>query len=143
MGFESMDAAARHLIFHASIVLLYGLLCGVPYGRSIGRKPEQVVHSWRVAHLSLPLGATLMLAVAGILSGLAVGAPIKWLIAVSLIVSSYAFCVSLTLAPLVGHRGLSAEGPRAARLVYAGNIIGALTSAVAAGALIFAAYSSL
>ena len=138
-----MDAAAPHLIFHAAVVLLYGLLCGIPYGRAIGRKPEQVVHSWRVAHLSLPLGATLMFAVAGVLSSLAVAAPFKWLIAIALIVSSYAFCVSLTLAPVVGHRGLSAHGPAIAKVVYAGNMLGALASAIGASALLFAAFVSL
>lgn len=138
-----MDSVARYLIFHGAVVLLYGLLCGIPYGRAIGRKSEQIVHSWRVAHLSLPLGAALMLAVAGVLSSLAVGTPVKWLIAIALIASSYAFCVSLTLAPLLGHRGLSVDGPIPAKLVYIGNTIGAMASLFAAVALLWAAFVSL
>ena len=87
-----MEPVARHLILHAAIVLLFGLLCGAPYGRANLRKaPEYIVHSWRVGHLSLPLGATLMLAVAGVLSSLAVATSVKWIIAIALIVSAYAF----------------------------------------------------
>ncbi|HEY3486809.1 MAG TPA: hypothetical protein VGL10_01980 [Gammaproteobacteria bacterium] len=139
-----MEPAARHLIFHATVVLLVGLLCGAPYGRAILRKlPEHIVHSWRVAHLSLPLGATLMLAVSGVLSLLAVTASVKWTIAIALIVSSYAFCFSLTLAPLVGHRGLSVNGSSSAKAVYAGNILGSLASLLAAVVLLYAGFVSL
>jgi hypothetical protein len=60
-----MHTAARHLVFHASIVLLFGLLLGVPYARAIRRNSAaHVVNSWRVAHLSLPIGATVMFSVA-------------------------------------------------------------------------------
>ena len=60
-----MHPAARHLVFHGAIVLLFGLLLGAPYAKAIKREAAaHVVNSWRVAHLSLPIGATLMLATA-------------------------------------------------------------------------------
>ena len=139
-----MNTLAQHLMFHGSIVLLYGLLCGAPYARAINRDaPAHVVHSWRVAHASLPIGATLLLVVAALLPVLPNIAALKWTIALALIVSSYAFVVALTLAPIVGHRGLSSQGPVAAKLVFAGNFIGALASIVAAVALVFATYLAL
>ena len=56
-----MGVSARYLVFNGAIVLLIGLLCGAPYGRAVVRQaPPHIVHSWRVAHLSLPIGATLM-----------------------------------------------------------------------------------
>jgi hypothetical protein len=139
-----MEPAARTLVFNAAIVLIIGLLCGMPYGRAINRKAsESLVHSWRVAHLALPIGAMLMFAVAAILTPFVVTTTVKWLIAVALIVSSYGFCFSLLLAPLVGHRGLSSKGPLAAKLVYLGNMVGAMSSLLAAVALLYAAYVSL
>lgn len=139
-----MDASARHLAFHAAIVLLIGLLCGIPYGRAIIRKaPEQFIHSWRVAHVSLPLGATLMLGVAGILSPLKIEAEVKWVITMALIVSSYAFCISLPLAAIVGNRGLSFQGAPVARLIFIGNSLGAWTSIIAAIVLVYAGFASL
>jgi hypothetical protein len=139
-----MDPSARHLVFHGAIVLLIGLLCGGPYAGAVNRNaPQHIVHSWRVAHASLPLGSMLMLIVAALLSSFAVVPAVKWLIAVMLIVSSYAFCFSLPLAAMVGHRGLSSQGPLSAKLVYAGNILGAWTSLAATLTLIYAAFVSL
>jgi hypothetical protein len=139
-----MDAYARQLVFHGAVVLLFGLLCGAPYGRAVNRKaPEHIVHSWRVAHASISLGAALMFGVAGILPHLRGDASLKWAIALLLIVSSYAFCFSLPLAAVVGHRGLSSRGPTSAKVVYVGNIVGALSSLAAATVLLYAAYISL
>jgi hypothetical protein len=139
-----MDTYSRQLVFHGAIVLLIGLLCGAPYGRAVNRNaPEHIVHSWRVAHASIPLGAALMFGVAVVLSHLGGSALVKWVIALSLIVSSYAFCFSLPLAAVVGHRGLSARGPISAMLVYTGNVVGAVSSLVAAAVFISAAYVSL
>jgi len=139
-----MDPSARHLAFHGTIVLLFGLLCGAPYARALNRNaPAHIIHSWRVAHASLPIGAMLMFAVAALLSSFLVSASVKWFVAISLIVSSYAFCFSLPLAATVGHRGLSSRGPFTAKLVYAGNMLGAWSSAIAALALIYAGFVSL
>ena len=139
-----MEQVARHLVLHGSIVLLIGLVCGAPYARAINRSaPAHVVHSWRVAHASLPLGAALMLAVAAVLSSLAVVTALKWFVAIALIVSSYAFCIALPLAAIVGHRGLSAEGPMAAKIVFAGNVLGAWASLLAAVAFAYAACVSI
>lgn len=84
-----------------------------------------------------------MLAVAALMPLLPEIDALQWTIALTLIVSSYAFVVALTLAPIVGHRGLSSQGPVAAKLVFAGNFIGALASIVAAVALVFATYLAL
>jgi len=139
-----MEPVARHLIFHAAIVLIIGLLCGMPYGRAINRKAaESVVQAWRLAHLALPIGATLMLAIAAVLTPLVVANSVKWAIALPLIVSSYGFCFSLPLAARVGHRGLTSQGPLAAKLVYFGNMLGAAGSMLAAIVLLYAAYISL
>lgn len=139
-----MEPSARHLAFHGAIVLLIGLLCGGPYGRAVNRRaPAHVVHSWRVAHASLPMGAMLMFTVAALLSSFAVAASVKWGLAIALIVSSYAFCFSLPLAALVGHRGLSSEGPAVAKLVYVGNMLGAAAGMAASLLLVYAGFVSL
>lgn len=139
-----MDSSARHLVFHGSIALLFGLLCGAPYGRAINRNAAaQIIHSWRVAHASLPIGATLMFAVAALFSSFAVAATVKWFIAIALIVSIYAFCLSLPLAAVAGYRGLSSRGPLVAKIIFSGNMLGSIASLAASIALVYAAYASL
>ncbi|MBC7730739.1 MAG: hypothetical protein H7306_02410 [Bacteriovorax sp.] len=120
-----MEPSARHLAFHGAVVLLFGLLCGGPYARAVNKvAPPHIVPAWRVEHASLPMGAILM-------------------ISVSLAASSYAFCLSLPLEAAVGHCGLSSGGPLSARLVYAGNMLGAGASLVGAVALVYASLVSL
>lgn len=139
-----MESAARHLVFHAAIVLLLGLAYGAPYAKAIkSGATEQVVNSWRVAHLSVPIGATLMLAIAAVLGPLAVTPGIKWTIAVLLIVSGYAFSISTPLAAITRDRGLQPGGKGLARLVYLGNFVGAWTSLLAALVFLYAAFVSL
>jgi hypothetical protein len=139
-----MELSARHLAFHAAVILLIGLLYGAPYARSIKRgAPAQVINSWRVAHLSIPLGAALMFGVAAVLPSFAVNTAIKWSIVGALLASSYAFCISTPLAAITGNRGLASGDKGLARLVYLGNIVGAGSSLVAAVLLVFAGFVSL
>ena len=139
-----MEPSARYLVFHGTIILLIGLLCGAPYSRAINRHAAaHIVHSWRVAHLSLPIGAILMFVVATLLASFAVAGQIKQLIASLLIVSGYSFCVALPLAAMVGERGLSHQGPLKAKAVFLGNVLGAVTSLLASLALVYAAFESL
>lgn len=135
---------SRHLIFHGAVVLLFGLLLGAPYARAIkAGAAAHIVNSWRVAHLSLPIGATLMFAVAALLPSLLVATQIKWVIAAALIVSAYGFCVSTPLAAITGQRGLTSGGVGLGKLVYLGNMVGAWGSVVASVALLYAAFVSL
>ena len=139
-----MEATARHLVFHGSVVLLLGLLFGAPYAKAIkSNAPAHIVNSWRVAHQSLPIGAILMLAVAAVMDFLQVASTIKWAMAGALIVSAYAFCVSTPLAAVTGDRGLESGSKGLARLVYFGNLVGAITSLIAAALLLYAALRSL
>lgn len=140
-----MHPAARHLVFHGAIVLLFGLLLGAPYAKAIKREAAaHIVNSWRVAHLSLPIGATLMFATAAVLSSLSAPVWLLWVVSIALIVSAYGFCVSTPLAAVSGQRGLSSEGAVGlGKLVYLGNMVGAVASIVGAVALLVAAFLSL
>lgn len=76
------------------------------------------------------------------LPSFSVNAALKWSIACSLIVSSYAFCVATPLAAITGSRGLASSGKGLARLVYLGNMNGAWSSLLAA-LLVFSGIASL
>ena len=131
------------LIFHGAVVLLFGLLLGGAYGRAISQgAAAHVVNSWRVAHASLPMGAILMLAVAMVLPALAPVAWLAWAVVISLVLSSYAFCVALPIAAITGQRGLS-KGHGLGSLAYIGNIVGAGTSLVSAFGLMVLAFMAL
>lgn len=139
-----METSARYLLFHGSIVLLVGLLCGMPYGIAITRKQEdEVIRAWKLAHGALSLGGTTMIAMAAILSALQVSEAIQWLLAVTLTVSGYGFCFALTFEPFVGDRGLSWTGAWSNKVVFVGNFLGALSSLIGSIVLVYASYMSL
>ncbi|MBD3671004.1 MAG: hypothetical protein HUJ29_09550 [Gammaproteobacteria bacterium] len=139
-----MEDSARHLMFHAVIVLLAGLLAGIPYGKAILKnRSERHIAAWRLAHAALPMGAILLLVLSVLFSSLAVSQYVKWSISILFIVSAYGFMVALLLGPVVGYRGLTPEGPLSAKMVYLGNIMGAVASLVGTLVLLYAAWVSL
>jgi|SRR3984885_767577 hypothetical protein len=139
-----MDVPARHLLLHAVIVYLVGLLAGFPYGAAINRgDSEERIRAWRLAHGSLVVGATMMVAIAAVLSQLSVGSLARWLIAGSSIASGYGFAVALPVAAWVGQRGLTASRPLSNRFVFAGNSLGVLASLLSAVVLLYACWMSL
>ena len=139
-----MDIQARYLIFHSALVLLAGLLVGVPYGRAVHRNaPDQILRAWRLAHDTLTVGPILALAIAAVLSSLSVGAPIKSWLAWTWVVANYGFCFSLPLAATMGQRGHTLDKPLSNQLVFVGNMVGLAASSAGTLLLLYAAYISL
>ena len=138
-----MSDACRHLVFHAAVVLLFGLMLGAPYARAIQRGASaQVVHSWRVPLLSSKNSTPLMLATAAVLGSLQVTESVRSMVVWPMVVSAYAFCVATPLAALTGDRGLQrSEGW--GQVVYAGNMLGAAGSVLSAAVFLGAAAVSL
>jgi hypothetical protein len=144
MTADAMISSARHLVLHASIVLLFGLLLGAPYGSAINRSAAaHIVDSWRVAHQSLPIAAGLMFAVAAVLPSFEVPPLVSWFISGTFIASAYLFCVALPLAAITGHRGLTRGETRTQDVVFFANIGGAWLALAAVVALVYAAVVSL
>ena len=135
---------ALHLIANGAIMTLLGLLCGIPFGRAIAdRKDEAVVRAWRVAHSGNTMtGVSVM--TAGVSVPFIGGSPaLVSAMALALIVSGYAFTVSLPLGAVVGRRGLAPHGPLSNLLVFAGNSIGTLATFVGWGLFVWLALAAL
>ncbi|MGH2437046.1 MAG: hypothetical protein ACRDFA_08635 [bacterium] len=140
----TFDAYCALLLFSGSVVLLIGLLAGYPYSRAItSHAAEAVVGAWRLAHSSLAMGGTASLAIGAALPWLHVGGWERPVIAWSFVLSGLAFSIALLHGARTGHRGLSPEGPFDNRVVYAGNVLGALSSLVGTVALVYAVMRSL
>ena len=84
-----------------------------------------------------------MFAIAAVLPLLSAPMAAVWFVVVTLTASTYAFCVSMPLAAITGHRGLSSNGKGLQRLVFYGNIAGAWLSVAACLGLIFVTAVSL
>jgi len=135
---------AKHLLFHGIIILLFALIAGFPYAKSILKKEAaNIVFAWRVAHSALTMGSMLLLLVAVILSLININITLMWGISLLFIISGYAFLVALYLSPISGHRGLLFKGNYLAKLVYLANALGAATSFVGTVVLLYAVWKIL
>lgn len=134
----------KQLVLHGAVVLLIGFLCGAPLGSAIVRKkPEDAIRAWRVAHTSLVAGGMLLLVVAGIVDRLMLDAWSMIAMVCAFVVGTYAFVISLPLAAWSGHRGLTRAAPLLNRVIYAGNLFGALALLVGGVLLVAGACAAL
>ena len=132
------------LLFHGAIVMLIGLLSGIPYGLAINQnKDESIVRAWRVAHSGLTMGGTTIIAVAAAINMLDINAIALSILVWSSIISGYGFCIALPYGAWIGHRGLAVGKTVQSNIVYLGNTVGAWGSLVSTIALIFGCLESM
>ena len=135
---------ALHLIANGAIITFLGYLCGIPFGRAIAdRKDEAVIRAWRVAHSGNSMTGVSIIA-AGVALPFIGGSPaVVSTLTLAIIVSGYAFTVSLPLGAMVGRRGLAPHAPLSNRLVFAGNSIGSLATFIGWGLFVWLAVAAL
>jgi len=135
---------AKYLLFHGVIILLFALIAGFPYAKSILKKEaDNIIFAWRVAHAALTMGGMLLMLVAVILTFINMSVTLMWVISLLFITSGYAFLLALYLSPISGHRGLIYRGNFSAKLVYLSNTLGAITSFIGTVLLLYAIWKIL
>ena len=126
-----MRRAQLQIFFHGLIVVLVGILCGVPYGQAITHGwGEEAVRGWRLAHFSLVFGGIWLLVVAAVSHLLVLSSRGITILVCSVVTSGYAFTLALIVAATSGVRGLEATGPVLNLVAFVGNIVASLASLV-------------
>ncbi len=121
-----------HLLLHALIILLIGLISGAPMGKAINRgASEDTIRAWRVAHSGLSMGGIMLMTMAVVIGHLQPSSLLRLGIIAPAIISGYGFAIGLPLGAMTGNRGLSSKAPSLNRLVYLGNLLGAYGSLIA------------
>ncbi|MDH5178813.1 MAG: hypothetical protein OEZ39_17490 [Gammaproteobacteria bacterium] len=133
---------ALDLAFHGGMVLMIGLAAGLPFNMVILKnKSHDQIRAWRVAHSSLCMGGTAMIAFAAALPILKMPALWEKILIISFVASGYGFCFSMFLGASTGERGLTFfSGNAIYRLVYVGNFIGSAGSTIATACFIYGAW---
>ena len=126
-----MKRAQLQILLHGLIILLVGLLCGVPYGRAITHGwGEEAVRGWRLAHFSLVVGGLWLMIVAAVSHLLVLGRGGIAALVYSVVTSGYAFTAALVTGAIGGVRGLDAAGPILNTVAFAGNVVASVASLV-------------
>jgi hypothetical protein len=119
------------ILLHGLVVLLVGLLCGVPYGQAITHHwGDEAVRGWRFAHFGLVVAGIWLMVVAGISHLLTLSGRSVALLFYSLAGSAYGFTVALVVAAIGGVRGLEPAGPTLNVIAFVANCVGASASLV-------------
>lgn len=106
------------MVLHGALVVVIGLLAGLPYAFVLTGAWAGEERAWRMAHLEGVLNGLLVLAVAAAGDALVLSARAQAVLAISLIGMAYANVLASILGASFGVRGLSASGPPANVAVY-------------------------
>jgi hypothetical protein len=118
-----MDASDRErslLALHGAIVLLLGLLSGLPavYEELAGLQPT----TWRAAHAALLLAGVWLLATAALLPSLVLPPRHRKTLAWALIATAYAFTGAVLIQAITGVRALSPRGTASSWIAFLANL---------------------
>jgi hypothetical protein len=126
--------------FHGAIILLVGLLCGIP---AVTEPEGMPMPSWQAAHGGLLLNGIWLLAVSGVLPRLVLDRQSARALLVSLIGMAYGFMSTVLVQAATGVRGISPEGPAVNWIAFAGNLFVVLCGFFAAALTVMGARAAL
>ena len=115
------------LLLNGSIVILVGLLTGLPLKTAIVKQKGNV-NAWRAAHSVLIMDGLLMLIVGITIPHLPLDGRVVWVLVCSLIAASYGFVAVFTLGAWKGLRGLTVKPYGLKTLLFAAHMLGAAGS---------------
>jgi len=125
------ELQTKYLLLNGSIVLLTGLLSGIPMGLAIiQKKGEETVRAWRVAHSTLIMDGLMVIVVGLVVPGFPVGELALRVLVWALILSADGFVLALIIGAWTGYRGLTPKPYGINTVLFGGHIIGALGSLI-------------
>jgi hypothetical protein len=125
------ELQTKYLLLNGSIVLLTGLLSGIPMGLAIVRKKgENTIRTWRVAHSTLIMDGLMLIIVGVVVPGLPIDELTLRVLVWALIPSAYGFVLALIIGAWVGYRGLTPKPYGINTVLFGGHTIGALGSLI-------------
>jgi hypothetical protein len=122
---------SKYLLLNGALVLLMGILSGIPYWLTIIRRKEQeAIYAWRVAHSFLVMDGLMMLMVGLIIPDLPLDEPTVWVMVWALIISGYGFVLAFIIGAWKGYRGLTPKPYGMNTFLFGWHIIGILGSLI-------------
>lgn len=132
------------MLFHGAVVLLVGLVCGVPFGVAVARGwGDEGVRSWRIAHAGVAGIGVMLLAIGAALQHMVLGEHAAFLLVWSLVASAYGFTFAMVLGGIAGVRGIRPSGPALNVVAFIGNMVGVAGSLFGVALAVYGMYGAL
>jgi hypothetical protein len=114
-----MESGARaSLVFHGIVVIVLGLLPGIPYALVIGGDLPGDLRAWRMAHLEGVLNGMLMLVISAAGGSMTLSPGRSRLLVRCFGVAGYGNVAASVLGAIFGVRGLTPTGPASNFVTY-------------------------
>lgn len=129
-----------HIVLHGAIVVLIGLLYGIPFGMAVG---EEAVRSWRVAHSGVVTAGLMLIAIGAVLPHLRIATRMASLLVWSLVTSAYSFTVGVLVSAMAGVGGLAPSGSAINGFVFVAYTVGSVGALLGVALTICGAFAAL
>jgi len=132
------------LLAHGTVMLLIGLLAGVPLMIAINLEWGLfATHIWAVTHTSVTIVGASFIAISGAFDHLVHGELESKILVGSLLLCAWTFTPGLVIAGIFGVQGLEPHGPFANWVVFILFVIGAFAMVFGAGVMVLGAQRAL
>jgi hypothetical protein len=130
------NSSRMRIVFHGAIVLLVGLLCGLP---AVTESANEAGRLWHTAHEGLIMIGVLMLALSSVLPVLVLERREGVGLVSSLLAMGYGLMTGLVLQGITGTRAFGPTTSPVLMIAFIGNAVGMLGSVLAASFTIIGA----
>ena len=127
------------MVLHGAVVVVLGLLAGLPYGLVVTGALAGETRAWSMAHLEGVLNGLLVLAVAAVFRRLHLSEGQKRLVVWSLVLMAYGNLVASVVGAVFGVRGLEPTTPAVNLLVYGLFMVAVVAAFVGLGLVVYGA----
>jgi hypothetical protein len=131
-----------HLLFHGAIVLMVGLLSGIPLRYAILQTKPEAIRAWRVTHSVLIMNGLMMLLIGMMFPSLILGVRAVWVLVWTLVISGYSFVIAFTIGAWRGVRGLTSKPYGLNTILYGVHLMGASGSLIGIAIIIYGSFKA-
>ena len=132
--------AQRRVVMHGALILLAGLLCGLP---AVVEEAAQTSRMWQGAHSALLTLGVWLLATGAVLPLLVLEKRESAALLRSLPVMAYSFASAVIIQAATGIRSISPDIPLVNKVAFAANLIAVLSAFLSASLTLLGAVNAL
>lgn len=132
--------AQRRLVLHGAIILLVGLLCGLP---SVVEEASRSGRVWTAAHSALLMLGVWLIASAAVLPLLGLPRRERDALLLSLTGGAYSFMTAVVIQAATGVRAISPDVSGISLVAFAANLLAVLGTFLAASLTVLGAWNAL
>ena len=130
----------RRLVLHGAIILLVGLLCGLP---SVVEEASGSGRAWQAAHAALLMLGVWLIATAAVLPLLELARREREALLLTLTGGAYSFMTAVVIQAATGVRAVSPDVGGISLVAFAANLLAVLGTILAASLTVMGAWNAL